>query len=161
MIRRRRRTAGLVVVSGFMFVAVLFTGGSAFAFWVASTPSTVPAAVADVLPQGATPSVPTTSGPNGGLVTVSFTQSATTNGTSLTDYSVKRYAVGSIAASESFSCTGSNSPVSCNDPNVPSGQWQYTDTPLYGTNWIGTESAKSPPVVVGTTASLPDPPGGR
>ena len=144
-----------------MFVAVLFTGGSAFAFWVASTPSTVPAAVADVLPQGATPSVPTTSGPNGGLVTVSFTQSATTNGTSLTDYSVKRYAVGSIAASESFSCTGSNSPVSCNDPNVPSGQWQYTDTPLYGTNWIGTESAKSPPVVVGTTASLPDPPGGR
>ena len=35
---------------------------------------------------------------------------------------------------------------------MPDGTWQYTDTPTYGLNWVGTQSPRSAPVVVDTTA---------
>ena len=39
---------------------------------------------------------------------------------------------------------------------MPDGNWVYTDTPTYGTNWTGSESAKSPTVLVDTTAPTND-----
>ena len=44
--------------------------------------------------------------------------------------------------------------VTCTESNVPDGTWQYTDTPTYGLNWVGAESAQSAPVVVDTTAPM-------
>jgi hypothetical protein len=139
----------LGTLAGVLSFCVLFTAGGAFAYWVTSTSSSVPAAVADTLPQGATPGATT----SGSAVTVSFATVDTTNGTSITAYTVNRYAVGGITPSESFPCPGSTTPVTCADPSVPTGQWQYTDTPDYGANWVGIESDKSP--VVDVTSSLP------
>jgi hypothetical protein len=140
------RTTRLGLIAILALVGVLVTAGSAFGYWIASTNGDVPV-MADILPQGATPSSPSPNAPN---VTVSFAQASTTNGTPITEYTVKRYAVGSSIPSESFSCSGASSTVTCSDSNVPAGQWQYTDTPLYATNWVGIESAKSPIIDVGT-----------
>jgi hypothetical protein len=135
-----------------LFGGVFLAARSAFPFWVASTTGNVPAALAATLPQGATPSAPTTEPPNGTAVAISFAQSETSNGVAIVDYIVQRYAPGSTTASASFTCSANVSPVPCNDPDVPSGQWQYTDTPTFGTNWEGIESEKSPLVTVTTSA---------
>ncbi len=143
----RRLLAGLGIGAVLALFVVLFTAGGAFAYWLASTTSSVPLAVADAMPQGATPAATSTNQ----TVAVSFTQVDTTGGTPITAYEVKRYAPGSSTPSETFTCSGSNSPVACNDQNVPIGQWQYTDTPTYGANWLGIESDKSATVDVGAT----------
>jgi hypothetical protein len=143
----RRLLAGLGIGTALTLFAILFTAGGAFAYWLASTTSSVPLAVADALPQGATPAATTTAD----TVAVSFTQVDTTGGTPITGYIVKRYAPGTSTPSESFTCTSSTSPIACNDPDATNGQWQYTDTPTYGTNWLGLESDKSPAVDVGAT----------
>jgi hypothetical protein len=44
--------------------------------------------------------------------------------------------------------------ITCTESSVPDGTWQYTDTPTYAANWVGTESAKSGPVAVSTTATV-------
>ncbi len=146
----RRLLAGLGIGTALVLFGVLFTAGGAFAYWLASTTTSVPLAVADTLPQGATPAATTTAD----TVAVSFTQVDTTGGTPITAYVVNRYAIGGSTPSERFTCTGSTSPVACNDPDVSLGQWQYTDTPTYGTNWLGLESNKSATVDVGATGPL-------
>jgi hypothetical protein len=148
----RRLLAGLGIGTGLVLFALLFTAGGAFAYWLASTTSSVPLAVADTLPQGATPSAPTTAD----TVAVSFAQVDTSGGTPITGYVVKRYAPSSSTPSESFTCISSTSPVACNDPDATNGQWQYSDTPTYGTNWLGLESDKSPTVDVGATGPSVD-----
>jgi hypothetical protein len=151
--RRRRRAAKALIGSGLLFGCILLAARPAFPFWVASTNSAVPTADASTLPQGATPGAPAAA-PNGTSVTISFAQSDTSGGIPITNYTVQRYAVGSTTVSHTFTCTGSTSSVSCSDPNVPSGQWQYTDTPTFGTNWEGLESEKSPLVAVVSTSPI-------
>jgi hypothetical protein len=145
---------GLGTLILIVLICVLIPVGGAFAYWVTRTSGTVPATRADVLPQGATPSTPTTSAPNGNTVVLSFAQVDTTDGTAITEYTVKRYAVGHSTPSESFKCSTAASPVTCEDASVPNGRWQYTDTPLFATNWVGIESHKSPTVVVVSSAPL-------
>jgi hypothetical protein len=84
-------------------------------------------------------------------VTNRHTAGVAAGGPPLTSSVVDRYAVGSSTPSESFTCTGSNSPVSFDDPDVPGAPWHYTDTPTYATDWLGLESNKSATVDVGET----------
>src|ERR1039458_1329989 len=44
--------------------------------------------------------------------------------------------------------------ITCTESSGPDGTWQYTDTPTYAANWVGTESAKSGTVTVNTTATV-------
>jgi hypothetical protein len=51
------------------------------------------------------------------------------------------------------SCSGTGT-ITCTESSVPDGTWQYTDTPTYAANWVGTESAMSKPVTVNTTPAV-------
>ena len=46
-------------------------------------------------------------------------------------------------------CSGTGT-ITCTD-TPGNGEWQYTDTPYIGTNWVGIESAKSSSVIVDST----------
>ena len=152
--RRRRVVAGVL---GGVIAAVLFGAGAAFAYWTItdSSNSHPVQAVADSLPEGATPGTPTTTpNTNSNTVTFTFTQATTTTGNAAipaTDYSLKRYRTGGgSAVSVANSCSGVGT-ITCHESSVPDGSWKYTDTPTYGTNWVGTESAESATVLVDTT----------
>ncbi len=146
------------------FVLVLFGtaigfgivgAGVAFGYWLTSDSSNPAQAGADTLPTGATPIAPaTTPDPNSNTVVVSFTQASTATGhvaVPAANYSLRRYpAAGGSAVPVTASCSGTGT-ITCTEQSAPDGKWQYTDTPTYGTNWVGTESAKSPTVTVDTT----------
>jgi predicted ribosomally synthesized peptide with SipW-like signal peptide len=113
-------------------VAVL-GGTSAWAYWTASasTNATVPA---DSLPEGTTP----TTSLSGPTVTVSFADATTTQGhVAATGYLVRRYDAAAGGAATTLDCTASP----CTD-TPGKGTWYYTNTPLLGTHWQGTESAR-------------------
>jgi hypothetical protein len=59
------------------------------------------------------------------------------------------------------SCVGTRT-ITCTESSVPQGTWQYSNTPTYGANWVGTESAMSAPVTVDIrpTVSVTYPVGG-
>jgi Bacterial Ig-like domain len=129
--------------------------GVAFGYWLTSDSSNPAQAAADTLPTGATPAAPTTSpSTNSNSVVVAFTQATTTTGHTAipaSNYSLRRYpAAGGSAVAVTASCSGTGT-ITCMESSVPDGKWQYTDTPTYGTNWVGVESAKSPAVTVDTT----------
>ena len=46
--------------------------------------------------------------------------------------------------------------TSCVESNVPSGDWVYTVTPVFATNWLGAESQDSDPVTSDGTAPVND-----
>jgi hypothetical protein len=130
--------------------------GVAFGYWLTTDSSNPAQAGADTLPAGATPGAPATSPTlNSNTVLVSFAQSATAAGHTAipaSNYSLRRYpASGGAAVSVTASCSGVGT-IICTESSVPDGQWEYTDTPTYGTNWVGTESAKSAVVTVDTKA---------
>jgi hypothetical protein len=128
--------------------------GVAFGYWLTTDSSNPGQAGADTLPAGATPAAPATSpNLNSNAVVVTFAQATTTGHTAIpaADYSLHRYpAAGGSAVNVTASCSGTGT-ITCTESSVPDGKWQYTDTPTYGTNWVGVESAKSPAVTVDTT----------
>jgi hypothetical protein len=70
------------------------------------------------------------------------------------DYVLQRYPpAGGSPVTVTPSCSGTGM-ITCTESSVPDGTWQYTDTPTYAANWVGTESAKSGPVAVSTTATV-------
>ncbi len=155
-VTRRRRLVAAVL--GGVFAACLLGAGAAFAYWTFTDSSNghTAQAVADVLPQGATPGTPTTTpNPNSSTVSVSFVQASTTAGVPIpaSQYTLKRYpAAGGSSVAISASCSGTGT-ITCTESNVPDGKWQYTDTPTWPaiSNWVGTESANSGSVTVDTT----------
>ena len=125
-------------------------------YTVSTTQQLRPVAQADTLPTGATPGTPTvTPNPNSNTVSFSFARVDTTTGNvhiPAAQYTLRRYPFPSGSpVSVTNNCTGTTT-ITCTESSVPDGVWQYTDTPTYGTNWVGTESAKSAPVTVDTTA---------
>jgi large repetitive protein len=127
----------------------------AYAFWTNTDASAPAAAEADALPQGATPtSASPTPNPNSSTVAVQFPQATTLNGPyaiPASNYSINEYpAAGGAGVAEAASCTGTAT-ITCNVASVPDGALTFTDTPFYGTNWVGQESAQSPAVTVDTT----------
>ena len=145
----RRTLAWLVVVAA----AIGAAAGVAHAFWASTDSSNFAAAVADTLPQGATPSATRS---DATTVALSFTRAVTTRGSDVTSYSVKRYAsAGATTPSSTFSCAWPSAmTLSCTESSVPGGTWYYTDTPAVASSlWLGTESAKS----TGVTTDLAAP----
>jgi hypothetical protein len=154
--KRSGRVRGFLGSLGGVAAAIAFGTVAAFGFWAATDHSNtnVAQAVADLVPQGATPSTPTTNTSNGNSVTISFAQATTTTGhVPITGYALKRYPAGGGApTSVSTSCSSLAGTTTCTESSVPDGKWKYTDAPTIGTNWVGSDSGQSATVTVDTTA---------
>jgi hypothetical protein len=140
------------LVAAVLGLPLLMGIGVALAFWTAADSSNPAGAAGDTLPAGATPTAATTPAANSTTVGVAFATSATTaGGRSIAAYTVSRYgANGSV--SKTFTCTAAQvNSSTCQDSAVPDGSWRYTEAATIS-QWQGSESAKSAPVVVDTTA---------
>ena len=128
-------------------------GGVAFAYWQTASTGGSPAAVlADVLPQGATPTATTT---DPSTVAIDFARATTISARDVTSYTINRYSSpGATMPVATFTCTWpSATTLSCVDSGLLSGMWYYTDTPkIAGTLWIGAESPMSGGVLTDSTA---------
>jgi hypothetical protein len=135
-------------------VGVLLTGATgAFGYWLAVSAGNPSAAAADALPIGAPPSAATTPSANSTTVAITFAAASTSLGNVAIpagNYTLRRYPTVGAPVPVTATCTGITT-ITCTASNVPDGTWQYTDTPTYGLDWVGTESAKSASVVVDAT----------
>ena len=131
-------------------VCLIMSAVTAWAYWSAgsATGGNGAAAVSSVN-QGATP----TASAAGNAVTVAWAPTTLTTGQAVTGYTVKRYS-GSTAQTILSGCAGVITSTSCVENTVPTGVWTYSVTPLFATNWVGVESAKSSIVVVGNVAPV-------
>jgi hypothetical protein len=139
-----RRATAVALLGGFLAVLT----AAAWAYWSASaTPGSVGAAAAATVNQGATPSAIAAAGRK---VTVSWGASTLSGGHAVDGYVVKRYDAATAALQTTLSsCAGTISATTCIERGVPSGQWQYSVTPVFATHWQGPEGAKSGVVTVG------------
>ena len=93
----------------------------------------------------------------GDTVTVSWAASTLTNGQPVDGYLVKRYSEATHTAQTILSaCSGTLTSTTCVESNVPPGDWVYTVTPVFATNWSGAESQDSDPVTSDGTAPVND-----
>jgi hypothetical protein len=94
---------------------------------------------------------------HGTHVVLDWGASSLTTGDPADAYLVKRYDVATGTEQTMLSnCTGRITATTCNELNMPQGDWRYTVTPLEGANWRGAESAQSGDVVTGPTVMLLD-----
>lgn len=128
---------------------LVLVGGAAWSYWlVAVTAGSAGSALATSVNAGATP----TANASGANVTVSWSASTLANGAAVTGYEIRRYNSSTLALQTILSaCTGVVATTSCVESSVPAGTWRYTVTPVFATNWRGTESAMSAAVTVDTT----------
>ena len=150
-----RRTAGrwrraVTLISA--TVALVLVGGTAWAYWVASTTvGSAGAAAATSVNPGATPTASAT----GSTVTVGWAASTLASGQAVAGYEIRRYNATTLAQQTILSaCTGVVASLGCVESSVPPGNWRYSVTPVIGTNWKGTESALSPVIYVDATAPV-------
>ncbi len=138
------------LIAGLLVVCLTLSTATAWAFWTAgSVLGGYGAAAVSSVNQGATP----TGSVAGNAVTVSWAPTTLITGIAVSGYTVKRYS-GPTAQTILTACTGTITSTSCVEGNVPTGVWTYTVTPLFATNWVGVESAKSANVVVGNVAPV-------
>ena len=135
----------------FLMVAVTIgaSAGAAWAYWLATTTAgSNGGAAATAVNAGATPSA-SAAGP---AVTVTWAASTLATGQAVTGYLVKRYDASTLVAQTILSaCSGTVTSTSCVESGVPTGTWKYSVTPVFATNWVGAESAKSATVTVDAT----------
>jgi hypothetical protein len=138
-IRRFRPWRGIALIAA--LAVFTLTGSGVFAYWSAgSGAGGSGVAAATSVGSGSTP----TAIPAGTTVTVSWTASTLANGTAVSGYVVKRYNATTLALQTIGSaCSGTLTALSCTETSVPSGQWKYTVTPTFATNWSGAESPMS------------------
>jgi trimeric autotransporter adhesin len=154
--RRVTLARGSVLKSLLLTIAFVFTlvGGGAWAYWNASSgPGGNGASKASTVNGAATP----TASLAGSAVTISWAASTLSNGNAVAGYVVKRYdAVTPFAPQTILSaCTGKVTSTTCAENNVPTGSWVYSVTPVFATNWTGSESLLSNVVVMpGIAAKL-------
>lgn len=151
--RSLRSRSMTVIVALAVLAGGLLGVTMAWALFSATSAAEANSFTADALPQGNTPSA-SVSPANGATVTITFAQAVTTTGQvaiPAANYTLTRYpAAGGSAVVISNNCVLGGSSLTCTD-TPGDGTWQYTDTPTYGTNWVGMESAKSGTVLVDTT----------
>ena len=135
-------------------LACTLVTGLAWGYWsIGSVPGGNGQAQAATVGQGATPTTTVA----GSTVTVSWTASTLSNGQAVNGYKIKRYSESThISQTILSACTGTVSALSCVESNVPSGDWVYTVTPVFSTNWLGQESQDSDPVTSDSTAPVND-----
>jgi len=146
LLGRRRR---LLVVSTVVLVAGgLASGLLAYFSGAASAGSAGGAAATSVAP--GTPPTSVSSQP-GRAVTISWEATTLANGRPVDGYLVTRYDANPPYAPQITlaGCGGIVAALGCTETAVPFGSWQYTITPVIGTNWRGTESTKSGTVTIG------------
>jgi hypothetical protein len=145
---RWRRTVLIALAA----IALVLVGGAAWSYWlVTATAGSAGAALATSVNAGATP----TANVSGSTVTVSWSASTLANGMAVTGYEVRRYNSSTLAQQTILSaCTGVVTATTCTESAVPTGTWRYTVTPVFSTNWRGTESAMSGVATVDTTAPV-------
>lgn len=97
--------------------------------------------------QGAAP----TAGENGSAnVVVKWGSSSLSNGVPADGYIVKRFdAETGTPAAIGVGCAGTIAATSCNVPETPVGDWEYSVTPVFGEAWRGEEGLKSGAVDTG------------
>jgi len=128
-------------------VVVVSVVSAPFISWAAWTSRAVgPArAVSQSVPQGPAPVAVAV----GSSVTVSWSETVLSGGTSATGYRLTRYpAASGTPAAMSTTCTGVIAGLSCVETGVPPGSWRYTVTPVHN-GWTGAESAFGSAVSVG------------
>ena len=161
--RRRTKLAGMVALP----LAFILVGGVAWAYWTAgSVTGGNGASAAVAVNPGATPTASAT----GSAVTVSWPASTLSTGQAVNGYLVRRYDVATHTSQTMLSaCTGTIAALACTESTVPDGQWVYTVTPVFATNWRGIESANSnavtsdssaPTVTINQAAAQADPTNG-
>jgi hypothetical protein len=87
----------------------------------------------------------------GRAVTISWAPTTLANGHPVDGYVVTRYDASPPFAPQATlaGCSGVLTGLSCTETAVPFGSWQYTITPVIGTNWRGVESTRSGAVTIG------------
>ena len=93
---------------------------------------------------------PTASETGSTKVVISWGSSGLSNGVPAAGYVVKRYNQKTGAqVAIGAGCSGTIATVTCTEPETPPGNWEYSVTPVYGSNWRGAESLKSGAVNTG------------
>src|SRR3954454_24548295 len=144
---RRRRLLALVI--GLCFVGV---SAAAWAFWTAGATS----AGSGASKGGSVnkPAAPTVSAV-GRKVTVTWGATTLSTGGAVDGYTVKRYDANTDALQTTLTdCTGTLTATTCDEKLVPGGEWKYTVTAKFATNWTSPESDKSGAVTVSATKAL-------
>ena len=136
------RSKVLILLAALAALAV--AAAPASAFWNGSNDQRHGQAtgVAGTIGQG---SVPTLVKLSSSRVKVSWAGTTLSNGQPASGYLVSRVNQQSGVSTPALNgCEGTiAAALTCTEAGIPSGQWQYTVTPLFGTNWTGTEGAKS------------------
>ncbi len=97
-----------------------------------------------LVPQSATPTKAITTWPN-----IAVSWAATAVGSTTADsYTIRRYTEAGGVQSILANCSGAIAALTCTENTVPVGRWQYSTQAQKGTNWLGSESAKSTTVAI-------------
>jgi hypothetical protein len=134
-----RRT--LIVFALLLAAAVAATPASAFWTGLSEQRHGTTGAEAATALRGSTPTLSKSASAS---VRLTWTQSTLSNGQAASGYVVTRFDKTTGATSAPVTgCSGTVTTLTCTELGVPTGEWQYTVTPLFGANWKGAESAKS------------------
>jgi hypothetical protein len=123
--------------------------GAAWAFWVtSSTSGSNGSAAATSVNSGATPTVTSV----GTTATLTWTAATLATGQAVSGYQIKRYDAATLVQQAILpACNGTVNALTCTETGVPLGTWRYSVTPVFATNWLGAESAKTSPILIETT----------
>ena len=145
---RDRITAFGTVIA--ISLAGTFTASVAWAFWSAgSLPGGNTTSTAATVAAGNTPTA--VAAPT--AVALNWAASTLSTGTAVSGYTVQRYdSTGAVLQVTGTGCSGLITTTSCTETGVPAGQWRWSITPRFATNWTGAESAKT---AIVTTESTP------
>lgn len=128
-----------LAIVGIIALALTSIVGGAWAFWsTISTAGGNGAAKATSLTSVSGLTVT----PYDGTMVVQWDPATLSDGTTpVLKYVVKRYPeTGNTPVTVTSNCTGTIANYGCIENNVPVGNWRYSVTPYYATNWVGPES---------------------
>jgi hypothetical protein len=146
-----RRVMTLLAIT----VAVGAGAGSAFGYWSGFQTGLQGTGNggAGSVNQGAVP----TAESHGTHVVVTWGDSALTTGDPVDGYFVRRYDVATDTPQTMHTnCSGLITGNTCTEISMPQGDWYYTVTPVFATNWRGAEGPKSGDASTGQTVFLLD-----
>ncbi|HEY7690722.1 MAG TPA: chitobiase/beta-hexosaminidase C-terminal domain-containing protein [Gaiellaceae bacterium] len=153
LIGKRRR---LLALSAIVLLAGALAGGLVAYFSGAAAAGSAGGGAATSMAPGRPPTT-VTSQP-GRSVTITWPATTLADGHPVDGYLVTRYEAGPPFAPQTAlaGCSGVLTALSCTELGVPFGSWQYTITPVIGTNWRGLESTKSGAVTIGAASLVLD-----